>query len=115
MPGMSPEGNDRPTSISRIRPASSTQAMLRPTSPTPPRKTTLTGASEETGVLQRLANPIPFLRRGRHERESWNAGRAAEHLEGRLHRDRVRRDEQRVEQRREGLVDLPGRRDVAGL
>ena len=54
---MSADGNDRPTSTMRMRPSSSMQAMLRPTSPTPPRKTTRTFGSEETGVLQRLADP----------------------------------------------------------
>ena len=42
-------------------------------------------------------------------------GGAAEHLERGLHRDRVGGDEQRVVQRREGLVDLPRRRHVAGV
>src|SRR5438093_916698 len=115
MPGMSPDGNESPTSINRMRPASSRQAMLRPTSPTPPRKTTLTTPSEETGVLQRLSDPLPLLRRGRDERETRDPRRAPEHLEGRLHGNRVRRDEQGVEQGRERLVDLSRRRDVAGL
>ena len=56
---MSPEGNDSPTSMMRMRPSSSTHAMLRPTSPTPPRKTTRQMfASEETGVLQCGADPL---------------------------------------------------------
>src|SRR6266550_1391777 len=39
MPGMSLSGNDRPASINRMRSWNSRAAMFRPTSPTPPRKT----------------------------------------------------------------------------
>src|SRR4249920_1804387 len=115
MPNMSADGNDRPTSTSRMRPSSSMQAMLRPTSPTPPRKTTRTFGSEETGILQRLADPRPFLRRSGDEREPRHAGREPDHLQRSLQRDRVAGDEQRVEQRRQVLVDLAGGGNVARL
>src|SRR5215203_4459637 len=99
MPGMSPDGNDSPTSMIRMRPSSSTHAMLRPTSPTPPRKTTRQMfASEETGVLQCGADPMLLLGRGRHEWQARHPGGATEHVEGGLHGDGVRGDEQRVEQ-----------------
>src|SRR5688572_9484165 len=119
IPGISAWGNDRPTSTIRMRPSISTHAMLRPTSPTPPRKTTRGAfpawlASEEPGIDQRLADPLALLRRGRHQRQAGRPHRDADQLERRLDRDRVARDEQRVEQRRELLVDLPRGRDVAG-
>src|ERR1700693_1647916 len=113
MPGMSADGKESPTSMMRMRPASSTQAMFRPTSPTPPRNTTLTAASEETGILQSLAHALALLGRGRHQRKTRNAPRPAQHLKGRLHRDGVGGDEKGVEQRRQILVDLAGRRHVA--
>src|SRR5207342_317726 len=116
---MSPEGNERPTSTIRIRSSSSTQAMLRPTSPTPPRKTTFTraapAASEETGILQGLVDAVALLGGGRHERQTRWPGRATDHLEGGLHRDRVRGHEEGVVQRAERLVDLASGRHVAGL
>src|SRR4029450_600630 len=117
MPGISACGNDRPTSTIRIRPSSSTQAMFRPTSPTPPRKTTRAGprGSEEPGIHQGLADPLPLLRGRRHEREPRRADGEPDHLERGLDRDRVRGDEQRVEQWCQLLVDLARRRDVAGL
>src|SRR5437868_6558892 len=115
MPGMSALGKLRPTSMMRMRSSSSTQAMLRPTSPTPPRKTTRTFASEETGILQRLANTVALFGSGRHQWEAGDAGRQAEHLERGFQRDRVGRDEERVEQRAQRLVDLPRCCDVAGL
>src|SRR5581483_2913855 len=118
--GISAWGKDSPTSTTRILPASSTQAMFRPTSPTPPRKTTRAGSArafsrrlEEAGIHERLLDPRALLPRRRNEREPRRAGREAEDVERGLHRDRVGRDEQRVEQRGELLVDLPGRGDVA--
>src|SRR5512145_3302767 len=107
MPGMSPDGKDRPTSMIKMRPSSSTQAMFRPTSPTPPRKTTRQSfALEETGVLQCCADPGLLLCSRRNERQPRHPRGAPEHVQSGLHRDRVRRDEERVEQRRELLVDL---------
>ena len=47
MPGMSADGNDSPTSRISRRPSTSRQAMLRPTSPMPPRK-----MSRQVGVRQ---------------------------------------------------------------
>src|SRR6187200_2700643 len=115
MPGMSPEGKDKPTSTMRMRPSTSTHAMLRPTSPTPPRKTTRQGfGSEETGVLQSLANALAFFGRGRHQRQPRGTGRAPLHLQRGLHRDGVGGDEQGVVERRERLVDLAGSRHVTG-
>src|SRR5438132_7844507 len=95
IPCMSVDGKDRPTPTIRIRSSSSPQAMFRPTSPTPPRKTTRQPLGDETGHLERLANPLPLLLRGRHERQPWVADGPADHLEGCLHRDRVRGDEER--------------------
>src|SRR5215207_5634233 len=115
MPSMSPLGNDRPTSTMRMRPSSSRQAMLRPTSPTPPRKTTRQRVSEETGVLQCLPDPVTLLGCGGDQGQARNAGRPAHQLQGCLQRDRVAGDEQRVEQRTERLVDLAGGRYIAGL
>src|SRR4249920_914589 len=115
MPNMSADGNDRPTSTSRMRSPSSMQAMFRPTSPTPPRKTTRTSVSEETGILQRLADPRPLLGRGRDEREPRHAGREAYHPQRRLQRDGVARDEQGVEERGQVFMDLAGGGDVTGL
>src|SRR5581483_8374558 len=121
MPGISACGNDSPTSTTRILPPSSTQAMFRPTSPTPPRNTTRAGRAaapvrrlEEAGIHEGLLDSRAFLPRRRHERESRRAGREAEDVERRLDRNRVGGDEQRVEQGRELLVDLPSSRDVTG-
>ena len=74
---MSPEGNESPTSMIRMRPSSSTHAMLRPTSPTPPRKTTRQSfALEETGVLQCCADPrLPSLVAGTSGSRGTPAGR----------------------------------------
>src|SRR5438105_5913432 len=105
IPCMSVDGKDRPTSTIRIRSSSSRQAMFRPTSPTPPRKTTRQPLGDETGVLQSLANPLPLLLGGRNQRQPRVAHRSAGHLEGRLQGYRVRGDEQGVEKRRQGLVD----------
>ena len=44
MPSISSEGNDSPASMTRREPSDSTTNMLRPTSPSPPRKTTRVGA-----------------------------------------------------------------------
>src|SRR5205085_7269874 len=117
MPGISVCGKDSPASITRKRSSSSTTAMLRPTSPTPPRKERWAGAcaagpSDEAGILEGSADRLALLRRRRNERQSRRAGRAAEELEGGLHRDRVARDEQRREERRELLVHLAGGRHV---
>src|SRR3990172_5254270 len=112
-PGISAWGNDSPTSTISMRPPSSTHAMLRPTSPTPPRKTTRADGSDEAGIDQRLPDPLALLGGGRHERQPRRPDRMADHLERGLHRDRVRGDEQGVEQRRELLVDLPCCRDVS--
>src|SRR5262245_53746904 len=114
IPGMSADGNDSPTSMISKRPSTSRHAMLRPTSPTPPRKTSLQSASgKETGVLEGGADPGGLLCGGGHERQARRAGAAAEHVERGLHRDRVRRDEQRIEQRRELLVDLASGRHIS--
>src|SRR5438552_4824938 len=112
MPGMSPDGNESPQSTIRMRSSSSTQAMFRPTSPTPPRKTTRAEASEETGVLQCSPHPVALFRRGRDERQARDARGAADELQRRLQRDGVARDEQGVEERREVLVDLARGGDV---
>src|SRR5437764_12686410 len=106
MPCMSVVGNDRPTSTTRRRSASSTPAMLRPTSPTPPRKTTRQrSALEETGVLQCLADPSPLLLVRGNERQARLTRRPAHHLERGLQGDRVARHEEGVEQRRQRFVD----------
>src|SRR6266545_7760435 len=101
----------------RSRSSSSTQAMLRPISPTPPRNATRAGRRpgplEEPGIYQRLLDPRPLLLRRRDERQPGGAGRKAEDPKRGLHRDGVSGDEQGVEQGRELLVDLAGRRDVA--
>src|SRR5438034_11448597 len=117
IPGISAWGNDRPASRMRRRSSSSMQAMLRPTSPTPPRNATRAGrrpcALEEPGIHQRLLDPRPLLLGRRDEWQPGRAGGKAQDPEGGLHRDGVGGDEQRVEERRELLVDLSGRRDVA--
>src|SRR5262245_46794517 len=117
MPGISACGKDRPTSTISRRPSSSTHAMLRPTSPTPPRKTTRAEAfgSEESGIHQRPADPLLLLGGRGHERQARRPDRVPDHPERGLDGDRIRRDEQRVEQRRELLVDLARGRDVARL
>src|SRR5919206_5359082 len=69
---MSALGNDSPTSISSMRPSSSTTAMLRPTSPTPPRKMTRAGPIGEDlldaagyAAAERRWGRNPSQRRGR--------------------------------------------------
>src|SRR3954451_20091297 len=118
MPGISVCGNESPASIRRRRSSSSTTAMLRPTSPTPPRKerwagTFPEGPSDEAGILERSPDRLALLRVGGNERQPRRARGTAEELERRLQRDRVARDEQRREQRRELLVHLAGCGDVA--
>ena len=119
IPCMSADGNDSPTSMISMRPSSSRQAMLRPTSPIPPRKTrrqSASGSAKEPGVLQRLADAVALLGSwpGTSGRRGAPAGRPTISSAA-FTRDRVRRDEQGVEQRRELLVDLPRCRHVAGL
>src|SRR3954471_7830047 len=120
IPGISVWGNESPASITSRRSSRSTTAMLRPTSPTPPRKERWAGLfpagppSDETGILEGSPDRLALLRGRRHERQSRRPGRTAEELERRLDRDRVARDEQRREQRRELLVHLAGRRDISG-
>src|SRR6266542_1033236 len=133
MPGMPSCGNDRPQSMTRIRPSISRQAMFRPISPRPPRNASRvpgcgdacmpgptapepgsgTAPSEETGVLQGLTDRLALLGRGREQRQAGLAGRATHQLQRGLQWDGVRRDEQRGEHRRELLVDLPRGGDVA--
>src|SRR5436190_7814182 len=119
MPGISVWGNDSPASITSMRSSSSTTAMLRPTSPTPPRKERWAGPlpagpSDEAGILEGSPDRLALLRGRRHERQARRPGGAAEELERRLDRDRVAGDEQRGEQRRELLVHLARSRHVPG-
>src|SRR3954451_9490115 len=119
IPGISVCGNDSPASTTSRRSSSSTTAMLRPTSPTPPRKERWAGpfpadASDEAGILEGSPDRLSLLRGGRHERQARRAGRTAEELERRLDRDRVAGDEQRREERRQLLVHLAGGRNVPG-
>ena len=114
-PACRPTGTTGPTSTIRMRPSSSTQAMLRPTSPTPPRKTT----RQSLGVQRRPASSSALRTRGRSSLVAGTSGSRGTPagrpsiVQGGLDRDRVRGDEQRVEQRRELLVDLAGRGHVA--
>src|ERR671918_26758 len=61
IPGMWPPGNDRPASMRRARSAISSTAMFRPTSPRPPRNTSLQGSVIEEGLVgeQRGDRPGP--------------------------------------------------------
>src|SRR2546421_7390378 len=54
---MSGSGNMIPQSMSRIRPSTSTQAQLRPISPSPPRNTTRTGLVTPSEGSSRSAPP----------------------------------------------------------
>src|SRR6266566_9852070 len=102
------------TSSARSR-TYSMSAMFRPTSPIPPRKTSRQLSGKETGVLQSLANAVPLVARRGDQRQPRLAARTPDHLERRLERDRVGRHEERVEQRRQRLVDLPSGRNVTRL
>ena len=77
MPGISTVGNDRPASITRMRPPSSSAAMFRPTSPTPPRKTSRGSPprrSDEAKVPHGAFDRSPLLRRGGHQGQAgWAA------------------------------------------
>src|ERR671918_170817 len=106
---MSSPGKDRPASRTRTRPSNSRQAMLRPTSPTPPRKTSLQGP----GILQRLSDLLDLLVGGGDEREARRTHRLSEESECGLHRDGIRGDEHPVEHREKLLVDLASGRDIA--
>src|SRR6266480_4361232 len=115
IPGISTSGNDKPASITRTRPSSSSAAMLRPTSPTPPRKTSRArGSSEGAGIPHGLLDRGSLVRGRGDEGKAKRPGRSAHDLEGGLDGDGVRRDEQALEQGQELLVDLARRGDVAG-
>ena len=91
--------------------------MFRPTSPTPSEEDDPDGS----GCQRRPASSSALRIRSASSAVAGTSGRRGgpagrpEHLQRGLHRDRVGCDEQRVEQRRELLVDLAGGRDVAGL
>src|SRR6476646_313032 len=89
--GLSADWNDRPTSKIKSRSSSSSAAMFRPTSPIPPRKTRRQLSGKEAGVLQRLADAIPFVARRRDQGQARLAAASPDHLQGGLERDRVGR------------------------
>src|SRR3954452_12518545 len=107
MPNMSMSGNMSPQSRSMMRPSTSMHAQLRPISPRPPRKVTLTGLAMETCV--HLARSILGAVGGRAQRKPALADPQAERSHHRL--DRLREDavvavleQVRLDQAR---VDLP--------
>src|SRR5438093_1679641 len=132
IPGSSARGNDSPQSMTRMRPSSSRQAMLRPISPTPPRNTRrvedsclvpsswgpdvgVASALEKVRLLEDLADALALVLGGRHERQPGGSGGAPHQLERRLHGDGVAGDEQHAEDRGQLLVHLARGRYVAGL
>src|SRR3989449_11392518 len=128
IPGISTSGKDRPASITRMRPSSSSAAMLRPTSPTPPRKTSrgsragvgkpdigLALVLDDPGVPHGLLYLRPLIRRRRDEREARRTHGPSRNLQGDLQGDGVRGDEQALEDRHEVVVDLARRRHIACL
>src|SRR3954452_22676470 len=119
MPSMSMSGNMSPQSRSMMRPSTSMHAQLRPISPRPPRKVTLTGSAMEPCV--HLARPGLGAVGSRTEWEPALADPQAERSHHRLDRlredalvavlEEVRLDEARVDLARPLVVALLERSD----
>src|SRR5918996_6343977 len=99
---MSSPGNESPASRTRTRSPNSRQAMLRPTSPTPPRKTSLQGA----GILQRLSDLLDLLFAGGDQGEARRAHGLPEKAECGFYGHGIRGEEHPVESREKLLVNL---------
>src|SRR5215216_1012776 len=125
MPSWSGAGNISPVSTTTIRPPYSTTIMFLPISPSPPSGRTRSVIAHAAGdarcaafafrsshrgeqvvTLERLADHRPLLVRGLHERQPHRAHVLPNHVESRLHRDRVRRDEHRLVEVAEAILDL---------
>src|SRR3954469_21404871 len=75
-------GNIRPQSRSMMLPSTSMQAQFRPISPSPPRKTTLTGSGKgHAEVLQYLASLVLESRRRGSHRQAALPRRQPQHPE----------------------------------
>src|SRR5258708_37692423 len=114
---MSTSGNMSPQSRSMIRPSTSMQAQLRPISPSPPRKVTLTLAEGWLAIEARVHLSAPVLDANgcRRERGATPADLKAERAQHGLRGHREVRLPRGGERERPGhrCVPLAGPHDVA--
>src|SRR5215218_4088170 len=100
MPTISAVGKRSPTSTTTIRSSYSRTIMFLPISPSPPSGRTRNvpeanlglGGLQQAVALERAPDRRLLVLVGLDEREAQAADPMAEHVQGRLHRDRVGRD-----------------------
>src|SRR3954470_8801129 len=113
MPSWSGVGNISPVSTTAIEPSYSTTVMFFPISPSPPSGRTRRGPlisdrAEQPVALEHGADRALLLLGRLDEREPQPADVVAQHVQGRLERDRAGAEaHQRVDHVRDLLVDLP--------